>query len=740
MLSLGFFNPALLWLAPLAAIPIIIHILNRRRFQKVPWAAMEYLLRALKQNRRRIQMEQWLLLLLRTLAVVLLVFLVSRPQLTGGGLVDTRTHHVVVVDDSASMGQRAGTRDVYKTATDKLNLLATSLAKTSTGDLFTLIRSSRRDKPELVAVSIGQQLPKRIREVMIDDNPSVTTFDLAGILEEARKRARDTKEASRTQYYVITDFRRNDWLKDDGKPRNELKRLAAWDPTLENLKILEVGGTDIENLGVTAVRRVDRLATAGTQVTLAVEIENFGQNPSTATELAVEIDGKSRRTLPVPPLGSGEKRTIDVQHTFHDPGFHGILVSLPQDRYPVDDRRALALEVLPTSSVLVVDGDPSSDPGKSETEILATALDPSDEVDSLSGITPQVIPGDALQNQDLAGFNMIWLCNLPAPTADVVKKLEDYVRAGGGLVFGLGNQVETTRYNQVFYKNGDGLLPLGLTDIKGDFDHPDKVFVADPTHPAVKEAADFHRYVFANLTQIKRYIATAEDATAAVSVVLRVKDARGAPLMVTSQFENGGQVTLITTTLDGDWDELLTWHNGPMLAQAIHRYAVKVHDLSNYNLLPDGEFNLTLNRGLYASDVLIRGQKYERTFTAETSEKDAGKGTGEVFAHLSVKMQELQGCGLFDVILRPTGGADEKRLLARNPPTGDSQLQKLPLGDFWRVYPDLKDSGVVEVIPTRVGSDQLVFTGRGEIWRLLALVLLGSLVLETLLAWRFGRR
>ncbi|MHC5069272.1 MAG: BatA domain-containing protein [Planctomycetota bacterium] len=709
MLSLGFFNPALLWLVPLAAIPIIIHLLNRRRFQKVPWAAMEYLLRALKQNRRRIQMEHWLLLLLRTLAVLLLVFLVSRPQLAGGGLVDTRTHHIVMLDDSASMGQRTGARDVYKLATDKLNLLATSLAKTNSGDMFTLLRSSKREKPDLVAVNIGQQLPKRIREVLVEDQPTATTFDLAGVLEEARKRSSDAKEASRTQYYIITDFRRNDWLKEDGKPRNELKRLAEWDQTIEHLKILEVGAAAADNLGITAVRRVNRLATAGTQVTLAVEITNFGENASSATELAVEIGGKSSRTLSVPPVGIGEKRTIDVQHTFHDPGFHGILVSLPQDRYPLDDRRALALEVLPTSSVLVVDGDPSTDPSKSE-------------------------------NQDLSQFNMIWLCNVPAPPKDVIKKLEDYVEAGGGLVFCLGNQVEPSRYNTVFYKNGEGLLPLGLTDIKGDFDKPDKVFVVDPTHAAVKEAAEFHRYVFANLTQIKRYIGTAEDATATVSVVLRIQDAKGAPLMVTKTYKNGGEVSLITTTVDGDWDELLTWHNGPMLTQAIHRYAVKVHDLSNYNLLPDGEFNLTLNRGYYASDVMIRGQNYERTFTAETSDKDSPKDTGEVFARLSVKMRELKGCGLFDVILRPTGGADEKRLVARNPPTGDGQLQKLGFGDFWRAYPDLKDTGVLELIQPRVGGEQLVLTGQGEIWRLLALVLLGSLLLETILAWRFGRR
>ena len=86
MIGLAFFNPLLLWALPLAAVPIIIHILNRRRFQKVPWAAMEFLLRAMKRNRKRLRMEQWLVLLLRVLAVLLLVFLVSRPQLGSGGL------------------------------------------------------------------------------------------------------------------------------------------------------------------------------------------------------------------------------------------------------------------------------------------------------------------------------------------------------------------------------------------------------------------------------------------------------------------------------------------------------------------------------------------------------------------------------------------------------------------------------------------------------------------------------
>ena len=287
MLSLGFFNPFMLWLLPLVAIPIIIHLLNRRRFQKVPWAAMEYLLRALKQNRRRIQMEQWLLLLLRTLAVLLLVLLVARPQLTGGGLIDTRTHHIVILDDSASMNQRMGAADVYRQASDRLEQLARTLGDTASGDMFTLIRSSKWEKPDLVALNIGQELPKRIREAIGGLPASSTTLDLAAVLEEARKRSRNTKEASRTQYYVITDFRRDDWLTKEGKPRNEMARLAEWDPTIEHLKIIEVGLPDTENLGITKITRVNRLATAGTQVTLAVEVTNFGLESSSATELSI---------------------------------------------------------------------------------------------------------------------------------------------------------------------------------------------------------------------------------------------------------------------------------------------------------------------------------------------------------------------------------------------------------------------------------------------------------------------
>src|SRR5437868_11773813 len=64
---------ALATLAGAAAVPVVIHLLNRRRYRVVDWAAMRFLLAARRQNVRRLRLEQLLLLVVRTLLVVLLV-------------------------------------------------------------------------------------------------------------------------------------------------------------------------------------------------------------------------------------------------------------------------------------------------------------------------------------------------------------------------------------------------------------------------------------------------------------------------------------------------------------------------------------------------------------------------------------------------------------------------------------------------------------------------------------------
>src|SRR5215470_3675378 len=97
-----FLNPIFFWVG-IGAIsaPIIIHLINRMRFRRIRWAAMEFLLKSQKRNRRRLIIEQLILLALRCALVALAGLLVAR--FVGGFLgAETPTAHFVVLDDSLS--------------------------------------------------------------------------------------------------------------------------------------------------------------------------------------------------------------------------------------------------------------------------------------------------------------------------------------------------------------------------------------------------------------------------------------------------------------------------------------------------------------------------------------------------------------------------------------------------------------------------------------------------------------
>src|SRR5258708_20879281 len=83
---MSFLNLFLAGFAVLGAVPIIIHLLNQRRFKVVVWAAMEFLLATIEKNSRRLQLRDLILMLLRTFAVVFLALALARPTISPGGL------------------------------------------------------------------------------------------------------------------------------------------------------------------------------------------------------------------------------------------------------------------------------------------------------------------------------------------------------------------------------------------------------------------------------------------------------------------------------------------------------------------------------------------------------------------------------------------------------------------------------------------------------------------------------
>src|SRR5271169_2405418 len=127
-----FLSPLLLWGTLLGAIPLIIHLLNRRRFRRVEWAPMRYLKLTIQRNRKRIQLEQLLLLLLRIALPVLLFFFLARPIINPTGLeqwlgTGGRSSQVVLIDDSVSMGYMAGEAAAFQRALQSAAALLASI-------------------------------------------------------------------------------------------------------------------------------------------------------------------------------------------------------------------------------------------------------------------------------------------------------------------------------------------------------------------------------------------------------------------------------------------------------------------------------------------------------------------------------------------------------------------------------------------------------------------------------------
>src|SRR5690606_25771676 len=103
---------------------IIIHLLNKRRFKIVDWAAMDFLLDADKRNRRRVRLENLLLLLLRCAAVALLGLMLAKPflgdELAARLLQAAQYEHIVVLDDSLSTQVLTGNQTAFDEAKQRL--------------------------------------------------------------------------------------------------------------------------------------------------------------------------------------------------------------------------------------------------------------------------------------------------------------------------------------------------------------------------------------------------------------------------------------------------------------------------------------------------------------------------------------------------------------------------------------------------------------------------------------------
>jgi len=563
------------WLGA-AVVPLVIHLWSRRRYREMSWAAMEYLLAAVRRSRRRLQIEQLLLLLVRTLLIVLVVIALWLSTKRLGRFVlapGEPTHRVLVIDGSYSMGYKPGEKSRFQRAKE---LAAQIVEESPQGDGFTLVLMS--GPPRVVVANPvfekGDFLPEidnLALEHTIADLPA-TLGAVEHVLIDARG---EHPRLTREEIYFITDLGRVGWLVDpkDAGARAEFlersRRLAL--PSVGHgdappngqarLVVIDVGQEGAENLAVTALEPDEAFATVGRNVNVEAELKNFGHEARSRIPVQLVADGRRVAEEHVDLPASGEA-SVGFSHRFVSPGDHTLEVRLEGDQLDVDNHRRLALPVKQFVHVLCVDGRPSGEPFGGATGYLVTALMPEDDSTGRGLVRAEVVPESRLLEIDLEDYNCLFLSNVAQFTSSEARALDAYLRKGGSLVFFLGDQVIAGRYNVElagdFPSPGDGnplpngqervrVLPARLGQI---VDVPE--YRLDPlsySHPIVRGFQDHERAGLLT-TPVEKHFKLILPGMSKAKVALALQG--GDPLIVEEPIHRG-RVVLFATSADDSW-------------------------------------------------------------------------------------------------------------------------------------------------------------------------------------------
>ena len=204
-----FLNPtiALVGLACIA-IPIIIHILMRRRRRPVQWAAMKFLMEAYRRQRRRMNLEQILLLASRCLLVALLALAIGKPVLGALGALahGPRTLYLMIDNGLASSATPAGenTPAIERSKAEALNLI--SQLDQAQGDRVGIVALAGPSEPLVVPPTADLTAAG---EIIRGLRPVDSRTDLPGALSKVRDELRRAPLKSGESLWlgVLSDFR-----------------------------------------------------------------------------------------------------------------------------------------------------------------------------------------------------------------------------------------------------------------------------------------------------------------------------------------------------------------------------------------------------------------------------------------------------------------------------------------------------------------------------------------------------
>lgn len=550
--------PALLALLPLAAVPIILHLITLQRLRVTELSTFRFLFDSFQRQRSRLRFMEALLTALRTLFLLLLVLAVCRPVLKKwsglfGGHAAGET--ILLVDCSASMNARTeGVSALERAKSAALSVVQ----RLGPDERLTLCRVTarteevfRRLRPDLDAV----------REQIEGLESAATRANLA----EALQRVFDPADKGEriTTVYLFTDCQASNWQ------RARQAWLAPVVPQGMRLVIVNVGSRDlIPNRAVIGAPPPRQRAIVGLPVLLRPRVVNHAADG--LAELTVKAfvnDTEVARASAG--LSPGQEREFSLAYVPQEAGVLRGRYEIQGDRFPDDDTFLFTLVVSPAIRVLLVNGNPQADPFENEALYLRAALT-AVGADDAPGLPRQFarslelveIPESALSADALRNASVTVLANCGQLNATHFAWLRDYVSRGGGLLILPGDLVKPEVYNDQFFPvpgpQQERLVGVKLEQATGDPQQTatyERLAALDFQHPVLTAFDEPGANHLATVKFFRRFPLAAAAGRSRAQVLARF--ASGQPALVEGRWGDG-------TVLVAAFPANARWSNLPL--------------------------------------------------------------------------------------------------------------------------------------------------------------------------------
>jgi hypothetical protein len=437
---MNFLNGALLpGLLFVAAVPLVIHLLNLRYPKKFEFSSVKHLRTTIAQRSRIFRWRHLILLALRTLMAAALLFAFLRPTLPRLGSNDAAKSArtvLLLIDQSLSMEHQVNGISGRERAQEEARRILATLGPDDVVNVVIVGTGPRAWRVDLARES-GDA--RRFVEAM---KPGLGRANFTQANTLSARLLAGVKQGG--EIYYISDFQRKTWANVDFTPVSAAVRVFFVDVSTGPRMNRAILGVTVDQAQVLA----------GDTVTLDIEVGNYSDEAmrepvkvlldaqvSFEKEVSIAPWSTGHVTLPVPPGG---------------PGLHWCEVSLASDALPQDDRFVLTLPVLEKEGVLIVSDTP--EPEKDTLLFLKTALNPYENQGG--SLLPQHVRVAGMDGARLAAVRKVFVTRSGSLDEPRAKILADFLFNGGGIVWFLDGEHESANLSALERAMNAGPLPL----------------------------------------------------------------------------------------------------------------------------------------------------------------------------------------------------------------------------------------------------------------------------------------